>query len=75
MSFFSESEPKISSSVAFMLSSFIPVYILKVFTEGFVHISFIAWYIERLVHKNRAKMFANVCKLEHVYLYNASFAY
>ena len=42
MSFFSNSEPKISTSVALLytkLSSFIPIYILKVLTEGFGHIS------------------------------------
>ena len=48
MSFFSYSEPKISTSVALTytkLSSFIPIYIPKVLGEGFVHISFRAWFI------------------------------
>ena len=30
-------------------SSFIPVYILKVFTEDVVHTSFMAWFIEHFV--------------------------
>ncbi len=41
MSFFSYTEPYISTSVALTYTKlyiFIPVYILKVFTEGFVHI-------------------------------------
>ena len=59
MSFFSNSEPKISTSAALTytkLSSLIPLYILKVFTEGFVHISFRAWFIEHFFPKNRAKI-------------------
>ncbi len=45
MSFFSYTEPQTSTSVALThtkLYIFIPVYMLKVFTEGFVHIQF-AW--------------------------------
>ena len=59
-SFISYSNPQISTSAELThtkLSSFISLYIQKVFTEGFVHKSFIAWFIERLVHKNMAKMF------------------
>lgn len=37
---FSYAELEISTSVT-QLSIFIPIYILKVFTEGLVHISFI----------------------------------
>ena len=43
--FFSYSEPKISTSVAVIYTkrlSLIPVYILKVVTEDFVHTSFTA---------------------------------
>ena len=34
----------------------IPIYILRDFTEGCVHISFIAWFIKHLIPKNMAKM-------------------
>ena len=58
MSFFSNSETKISTSAALTytkLSSLIPIYILKVFTEGFVHISFRAWFIEYFIHQKQGK--------------------
>ena len=58
MSFFLYSEPKICTSAELPdteFSSFILVYILKVFTKGFVHISLIAWFIEHFVPKNMAK--------------------
>lgn len=43
ISFFYRAEPEISTSVALIYSkhsSFIPIYILKLFKERFVHISF-----------------------------------
>ena len=48
MSFFSYSEPKISTTVTLIytkLNSLIHIYILRALTEGFVHVSFIAWFM------------------------------
>ena len=58
MSFFLYSGPEISSSAALTdtkPSSCIPAYILKVFTEGIVDISFTASFIQQFIPKNRAK--------------------
>lgn len=38
-------EPKICTE----LSSFIAVYILKVFTDGFIHLSFKDWFKEHFI--------------------------
>ena len=38
------------------LSSFIPTYVLKVFTEGFVHISFTTSFMDHFVPKKMAKI-------------------
>ena len=51
--------PTISTSVALIytkLSSFIPIYILKVVTEGFIYISFIAWFIQHVIPENMVKI-------------------
>ena len=57
MSFFSYSEPNISTSVALTYTKTIPIYILKVLTEGFVHILFRAGFIWHFIPKNRANIY------------------
>ena len=56
--FFSDSEPGISTSLVLTytkLSSFITIYILKVFYIGVCSYSFIAWFIEHFIPKSMAQ--------------------
>ena len=53
------SETEIHSSVAatyIKCTRFIPLTILKVFTQQFVHTSFIAWFISYFIPKNMVKI-------------------
>ena len=58
MTFLSYSKSEISTSVAPIytkLSSLVPSYIMKTYTEGYVNILFLAWFILHFIPKKHGE--------------------